>query len=299
MTRIVVGVDAGGTGTRAVVGDGHTILTRAEGAAGAIRPGRALAAATAIAETVRRALAEAGVLEAEAMVVGAAGAGREGARLELERALRGERIARKAQVTTDIAIALAAAFGKGSGIVLSAGTGSIAMASAPDGKLHRAGGYGWQMGDEGSGYAIGRAALSALSRAADGRGPATQLSSRLLTAARAGGMDDLITWAVNATASEISGLAATVLKVAEEGDRVAQGIVDYAARELCLMVETLLPRFPGADPVRVALAGGLLSPGHPLRMRVEQRLAEEPRFDLIAEAIEPALGALHMAERGE
>jgi glucosamine kinase len=295
--RIVVGVDAGGTKTAAVVGDGHSILSRADGAGGAIRPGRALVASSAIADVVRRALSMAGVLQAEVLVVGAAGAGREAERDELERALRGEQVARRVQVTTDIAVALAAAFGREPGIVVSAGTGSIAVARTAEGELHRSGGYGWQMGDEGSGYAIGRAALSALSRAADGRGPRTNLTARVLAAVRASDFDDVITWAANATASEVSALAPTVLDVAAEGDVVAQGIVDYAARELSQLALSLLPKFGEASSVQVAVAGGILTPQRPLRSLVLRRLGEEPRLKVISFTIEPALGALHLAEK--
>jgi len=296
MTQILVGADAGGTKTSVVIGDGHAILGRADGSPGAIRPGRALAAASAIADAVRRGFTAANVLEADVLVVGAAGAGREHERLELERSLKSERIVKRVLVTTDIEIALAAAFGKGSGIVVSAGTGSIAIGRDAEGKLHRRGGYGWQMGDEGSGYAIGRAGLSALSRAADGRGPLTTLSSRLLAAARVEKFDELISWAVNANTAQVSALAPTVLEAAADGDVVAQGIVDYAARELCQLVRSLLPHFSEAEPVPVALAGGILSPDRPLRTLINQRLAEEPRCSVIVGIIEPALGALHMAE---
>ena len=297
MKLIVVGVDAGGTKTAAVVGDGHTILGRAEGPGGAIRPGRALLAATAIADTVRRALSASGHLKAEAIVVGAAGAGRNAEREELERALRSEQIANRVRVTTDIEVALAAAFGREPGIVVSAGTGSIAIARTADGVLHRSGGYGWQMGDEGSGYAIGRAALSALSRAADGRGPKTPLTQRLMAAIRVSDFDGLITWAANATASEVSSLVPTVLEVAAEGDMVAQGIVDYAARELTQLVLSLLPHFPENQPIQVAVTGGILSPERALRSMVLSRLSEDKRLNLIKFSIEPALGALHLAEK--
>ena len=297
MKQIVVGVDAGGTKTAAVVGDGHTILGRADGPGGAIRPGRALAAATAIADTVRRALSASGQLQAEALVVGAAGAGRKAEREELERALRSEQISRRVHVTTDIEIALAAAFGRGPGVVVSAGTGSIAIARTEDGELHRSGGYGWQMGDEGSGYAIGRAALSALSRAADGRGPKTNLTARLLAAIKVDDFDGLITWAANATASEVSSLTPTVLAVAAEGDIVAQGIVDYAARELSQLVLSLLHHFPEEQPIQVAVTGGILSPERALRSMVLSRLSEDTRLNLIKFSIEPALGALHLAEK--
>jgi N-acetylglucosamine kinase-like BadF-type ATPase len=295
--QIVVGVDAGGTKTAAVVGDGHTILGRADGPGGAIRPGRALMAASAIADTVRRALSASGHLQAEVIVVGAAGAGRANEREELERALRSEQIARRVRVTTDIEVALAAAFGKGPGIVVSAGTGSIAIARTPDGTMHRSGGYGWQMGDEGSGYAIGRAALSALSRAADGRGPKTNLTQRIMAAIRVNDFDGLISWAANATASEVSALAPTVLEVGGESDVVAKGIVDYAARELGQLVLSLLRHFSDTEEIQVALAGGILTPERTLRSMVVNRLSEEKRLNLIKFSIEPALGALHLAEK--
>ncbi|MGE0353136.1 MAG: BadF/BadG/BcrA/BcrD ATPase family protein [Gemmatimonadales bacterium] len=297
MTRVVVGVDAGGTKTAAVVGDGHAILSRVEGAGGAVRPGRALAAAAAIADTVRRALAGAGRIRADVLVVGAAGAGREAERLELEQALRGEHVSDVVRVTTDIEIALAAAFGRKPGIVLSAGTGSIAIARAPGGALHRTGGYGWQMGDEGSGYAIGRAALAALSRAADGRGPRTSLTARIPAAAHVASFEELIAWAATASAAQVSSLGPTVLEVAAEGDVVAQGIVEYAARELCQMVRSLVEHFPPDGPIPVALAGGLLTPERAFRSILRQRLEEEPRLQVDEEAIQPELGALHLAEQ--
>src|SRR2546426_7691906 len=66
--------------------------------------------------------------------------------------------------------ALATAFGTGPGILVNAGTGSIAYARDPAGELHRAGGDGWQLGDEGGGYLLGRGALDVPARPADGPG---------------------------------------------------------------------------------------------------------------------------------
>ncbi|MFI5234481.1 MAG: BadF/BadG/BcrA/BcrD ATPase family protein [Gemmatimonadales bacterium] len=164
MTAHFVGVDVGGTKTTAVVGSATEVLSRANGPGAAVRPGRALASAQTIAEVARKALAASGQLSAAVLVVGAAGAGRAPEREELELALVREKIADKVKVTTDIELALVAAFEQEPGIVLSAGTGSIALARDATGATHRAGGYGWQMGDEGSGYGIGRSALGAVSR---------------------------------------------------------------------------------------------------------------------------------------
>ena len=131
---------------------------------------------------------------------------------------------------------------------MSAGTGSIAVARDSAGALQRLGGYGWQMGDEGSGYSIGRAALGAASRARDGRSPATALEHRMLEAARCSDFDALVRWAAAATPGEVASLAPHVLEVAAAGDPVAQGIADYAARELSLLALLLAERLHDDGP---------------------------------------------------
>jgi glucosamine kinase len=295
MPRILIGADVGGTKTAVAVSDGETILGRADGPGAAIRPSRALASASTIAEVVRRALSAAGLLTGDVLVVGAAGAGREPEREELRKALRGENLATNIVVTTDIEIALAAAFADGPGIVISAGTGSIAVGRDRVGKQHRIGGYGWQMGDEGSGYAIGRAALGAVSRAADGRSPKTALSERVLRASRSGDLDSLIRWAAGASPAEVAALAPHVLAVASEGDALAQGITDYAARELSQLAICLLPKMDVTPPVAIAVTGGLLAPDQPLRRTLLAKLAEEPAFQPIDSPVRAVEGALRLA----
>ena len=293
---VFAGADAGGTGTRAVVGDASGVRALAQGAGGAVRAGRALAAAGAIAGVVRQALGSAGADQAEALVVGAAGAGREPERSELETALRGERIAHRVQVTTDIALALEAAFGSQPGIVVSAGTGSIGVARLPSGQIRRSGGYGWQMGDEGSGYAIGRAALAAVSRTLDGRAAHTSLLELVLQKSRCHDPESLVRWASSATPAEIAGLAPTVFMAADAGDPTAQGIADFAARELAQLVMSLCPHFPAGTPVPVALGGGLLAAGGGLRPRLTERLGAAA-VTIEPGTPDPLLGALALAIR--
>ena len=295
MTRILIGADVGGSKTAVGVSDGEQVLARADGAGAAIRPGRALASAAVIAEVVRRALAGAGRLSGDVLYVGAAGAGREPERDELRKALRGENLASSVLVSTDIEIALAAVFDEGPGIVVSAGTGSVAVGRDRAGKQHRIGGYGWQMGDEGSGYAIGRAALGAVSRAADGRSPRTALSERVLTASRSDGFDALIRWAAGASPAEVAALAPHVLDVAAHGDPLAQGICDYAARELTQLAVCLVPVMDLRLPVGVALTGGLLSADGPLRRSVLARLKEDTNLAPIETRVDAVEGAIRLA----
>ena len=295
MAKILIGADVGGTKTAVAVAEDDRILGRADGPGGAVRPGRALVAATTITEVVRSALSAAGRLAGDVLVVGAAGAGREPEREELRKALRAENIAPTVVVTTDIDIALAAAFSEGPGIVVSAGTGSIAVGRDQAGKRHRIGGYGWQMGDEGSGYAIGRAALGAVSRAVDARSPKTGLSERVLRATRSSDFDALVRWAATASPAEVAALAPHVLAVAAEGDQLAQGIVDYAARELSQLAICLLPKMKFTPPVSVAVTGGLLAPDQPLRRTLLAKLAEEPAFRPTDAPVDAVTGALRLA----
>ena len=295
---VLIGADVGGSKTAVGVSEGGPVLARADGPGAAVRPGRALASAAIIAEVVRRALAATGRLGGDVLVVGAAGAGRDPEREELRKALRAETLAQRVVVTTDIEIALAGAFAEGPGMVVSAGTGSISVGRDRNGRRARVGGYGWQMGDEGSGYAMGRAALGAVSRAHDGRSPRTALTDRVLDATRSTDFDALVRWAAGASPAEIAALAPHVLDIAASGDPLAQGILDYAARELSQLAICLLPVMDVDPPVGVAVTGGLLSADGPLRRTVLKRLGEEPGLRVIDEPVDAVLGALRMAAAG-
>jgi N-acetylglucosamine kinase-like BadF-type ATPase len=296
MPKVLIGADVGGSKTAVAVSRDGKIVGRAEGPGAALRPGRALVSSSTIADVVRQALSSAGLLLGDVLVVGAAGAGREPERDELRKALRGENVASSVVVTTDIEIALAAAFANGPGIVVSAGTGSVAVGRDRNGKRHRIGGYGWQMGDEGSGYAIGRASLGAVSRAVDGRSPKTALSDRLLKATRSDDYDDLVRWAAGASPAEVAALAPHVLAVAAAGDTLAQGIADYAARELSQLAICLVPKMDISPPIPVAVTGGLLGAEQPLRKTLLAKLAEESVFQPTDNPVDAVAGALGMAE---
>jgi N-acetylglucosamine kinase-like BadF-type ATPase len=288
----------GGTKTACVVAVDGEARARATGPGAKMRAGRGIASATTIAEVVHRALAAAGeARRAHILVVGAAGAGREQERDELRQALRSEDLAEQVMVTGDTEIALAAAFEDRPGILVTAGTGSMALARDPFGRLHRAGGYGWQMGDEGSGYAMGRAALGAIGRAADGRSPQTALGRHALEFTRSESLDALVRWANGASAAEVAALAPCVFAAAQAGDTIAQGIIDYGARELAQLVFQLLGHF-GADErsrVDVSLSGGLLTREGELHRTLTSKLAEEPRIRLGDQPVDPPLGAVWLA----
>ena len=297
---IFLGIDVGGSHTAVVVGDkAGQVIARADGPGAAMRPGGAEASAAVIADVARRAAAAAQLtLPADAAMVGAAGAGREQEQQELASALIAAQVARRVRVAGDSEIALAAAFGEGPGILLNAGTGSIAFARSPDERLHRAGGYGWQLGDEGGGYWLGRRALASAARATDDPNESSTLLERLLVALSLRHFDDLIRWTSTATPAQIAALAPHVLNAALEGEKVAQQAVWEAAVELARLVSVLARHFPGTDAISVATAGGLLRRGSPLLKALHDVLVNTtPRARLVDGPVDAPAGAVRLAAR--
>lgn len=298
---VYLGVDAGGSHTEAVVLDqSGSELARARGAAGAVNPENIPQAARAIIRTVKDALKRAGTKDAQALVVGAAGAGREKVRLELERALKKSKVTRRTRVTTDGEIALAHAFPDSAGILLIAGTGSIAYGRGGETQpgVRRAGGLGWQMGDEGGGYAMGRMALAVAGRALDGRGMRTAVTQELLKATETEGVDGLIAWAQTADRTAVAALVPAVLEAAAQGDTVARQLIDTTSADLAMLAAGLLRQFGSPAPDRVALSGSLLSPGSPVRTGLAAALSRvAPHLKILDTPIDPALGAARLATR--
>jgi N-acetylglucosamine kinase-like BadF-type ATPase len=295
---VLIGVDAGASHCAVVVGREDLIVQgRADGPPAAMKPGGAAGAAAAIADTARRALAQAGVeAPADRAVIGAAGAGRAQEQDALAAAVREAGVARVVRVLPDGEVALAAVFGGGPGIIVNAGTGSIAFARDEGGQLHRCGGYGWQLGDEGGGYWLGRRALDAAARAQDGRGEGSTLLARLLASLGLRSFDDLVRWSVTATPAQVAALAPHVLNAAREGEAVAQRAAADAARELVGLAVALERHFPGTEPIPLATAGGLLIPNSPVAVAFKEILAAEmPRAHLFATRIDSAVGALKLA----
>lgn len=294
-----IGIDGGGTQTNAVLTDVHgKELARLTGNAGIVSVLDPEAGAHLLADLASGVLAEAKVdARATKLVCALAGAGREPERTRLEQSLSAMGVALEVSIMSDFEAALQDAFGNGSGILVVAGTGSSAWARHQDGRSARAGGWGHVLGDEGSGYALGVAALRACMRSHDGRGADPRWVDLLLGQTGVPSPDHLVGWAARASKGDIAALAPCIFEGIEQRVSGAHAIMEDAAMELARHVGALYERLkPWDPPPTVALTGGLVSPGRPLRMhavRAIERLGLKlPIFD---ERIDAARGAAALA----
>ncbi len=296
-----IGVDGGGTSSRAWAtdADGQRIA-RASAGPGLIDPGNPGAAAAEVEALARKAMTAfaKGSCSAAGLWAGLAGAGNRRARARVQSALLESGIARKVRVGSDQDAAYHDAFGSGSGMLLIAGTGSAATAGIRGGRRFRIGGWGRLLGDEGSGYAIGLAAMRSVVRAEDGRGFETALKEALLEHARIQSLGELPAWAENASKKEVAAFAADVFRIARDGDAQAHCIVGNAVFELSRLMEAaadlLRKRRGKTKPIAAAAVGGLIQPGGPLRDRIEEA-ALGLGLRLLEEEVIPERGAAGLA----
>lgn len=297
--RTAVGVDAGGTTTVAAAQTARGVaIARAEGANPTVR-GRDAASAT-IVRVVREAT---GGRAPDSVYVGAAGAG--GAvtaaalRAELQSAFGP---AATVFVADDVRIALRAAIPEGPGVVLVAGTGSVAYAEAGDRTL-RVGGAGWLLGDDGSGFALGLAALRTCMRSFDERLPAGALAALVARSFDAADREALLARVHDGAAidvARIAALARPVVALASDGDRAATKLVQGASVELADLVRVAVRRIGLAEASpRAALVGGLLRENSVLTFLLETRLVGDvPGIAIVRSGAEddgPARAALRFA----
>ena len=241
-----------------------------------------------------------GHLMPRALVVGVAGVGREQQKIALTQELERLELADTVVVISDAEAAMADAFAEGPGILLIAGTGSIGWGRSPAGTMQRCGGWGPVIGDEGSGAWLGRKALQVIAAAHDGREPETALTGAVLTALELDDVPAIISWAANATPADMATLAPAVLSAAEVGDLRANTIVTMAVEELALHVRALARSLfvDERAAIPVALHGGLLAKGRPMRKRLEHRLKTlVPGSVVRHQTVDAARGALQMALR--
>jgi glucosamine kinase len=295
---LFLGIDGGGTKTDCALGNSAGVLGRASGSGSKLaRVGEAQARAVLHA-AIRQAAAQAKVdlKQVQHTCVGMAGASRPEIAGTV-RALVAEVVPGEIEVLGDMEVALEAAFPGVPGVVVVAGTGSIAYGRNDRRETARAGGWGPTVSDEGSGEWIGRAAVAAALRAFDS-GQSTGLVGCVLDSWHLATRDDVARIANASPPPDYSTLLPRVLETAEAGDGVARDILVQAGTGLAQLAKVVVRRlWPGGQGAQAALAGGVFRNSHLVRRVFSNSLRAERPLAQIIEDVDPVLGALALARR--
>ncbi|MFA0750431.1 MAG: hypothetical protein SLRJCFUN_000834 [Candidatus Fervidibacter sp.] len=301
--RLVLGVDGGGTNTRAalVAETGEVLGIGLAGPSNYDDVGIAIAQRH-IGAAVRQAWRQAGRKRrpADAAFLGMAGVVSDDDRATIRQMAERLQLAppERIGVDHDIRIALAGGLAGQPGIALIVGTGSSCYGRTADGRSWRAGGWGHLLDDYGSGYYLGLQAMVAAVRAADGRGPKTQLLPLVMESLGLKDINELMRrlYYEGMSRAAIAALGPKVLDIAAQGDRVAREIVWHGIAELLLMVRTVAQRLnflPGS--FRLTYTGGIAQSPFFLRhfrMALHHSL---PTCQLVPPLLPPVLGAALLA----
>lgn len=295
---LVIAIDAGGTKTDCLVGTVHgEVLARAwAGPANYQVSGpEGMKAEILAAAGKARHLLPAGDEALDVAFIGAAGVHRQGDREAVSGLLQSAGIASKVVVENDAVIALAGGTLGQPGVVVIAGTGSMAFGMNARGERKRAGGWGYILGDEGSAYDIGREALASVVRASDGRGGPTALSEAVLQHFRIDSADDLVdlTYRKGLGRTGIAALAVLVADAARKGDTVARRILRRAGTELGLAAASVVKALGMQnDGVLCVTAGGVFAAGDTVKRALARELAKvAPACEVVEARFPPVVGA--------
>ena len=295
----VLGIDAGGTKTVCLLADERgMIVSEGRGPGANLLAAGELGVEKVLHEVMETAIGDLAITPA-AICLGIAGVDREDEARTVRAIMRRIGYKSRVLVVNDALIALVAGAQDAPGIVIIAGTGSIVYGRNAAGEAARAGGWGHMIGDEGSGYWIGREALAAVMRAADGRGPATQLGGDILAHFAVDDESRLprIVYDRDQPRMSVAALGPIVERAAELGDAVATRILERAADELVLAAGSVASQLNmRGDLFTFFLAGGIFRVVPWLSRELPRRLVEvAPRGQVQILDEEPAVGAVWLA----
>ena len=300
MARLYLGIDGGQSSTDALIADeSGRIIGRGRGGpcnhVGSAE-GRAKffnAVGACLKEAYRSAGMESQPVRFAVACLGFSG-GAEDKRAYAEQLIDSE----KYKITHDAEIALAGATAGEPGIIVIAGTGSIAFGRNAKGRMARAGGWGYIFGDEGGGFDIAKRALRAALQYEEGWGPETSLRELLIGPAGASSANELMhRFYADLHRQKVATLAQTVHNAAAQGDTVAQNILREAAVQLALYVEGVYRNlFREGEVIPVAYIGGVFRSTF-LRERFIWDIRERMGCPSGPPALSPAAGALLEAMR--
>ncbi len=295
----ILGVDGGGTKTVALLGDpdGNILARGMSGSSNTNAVGFDMACLSLESAIDMARQDHSGQISA--MCLGLAGAGRKEEIEQFQNWALHKFPKTAVNVVSDAEILLMAGVPSGPAMALICGTGSIVYGRTVPGELLRSGGWGYLFGDEGSGYAIGIAALRAVMQAYDGRGSKTLLSELVLKHYELRAPPDLVRriYGAESLPSTAASLTDLVEQAAERGDSVAIAILEKSSRELARAIAAIYPKL-GASSVPLIITGGTILHGSYLK-KAFNRACETQRlaFAAVHYVAEPAQGALKLARQ--
>lgn len=300
--QFIIGIDGGGSKTRCVAADltGKPLLSLEGGAVNRLSAGTN-AASDSLAKLINAALRQLDTAPGDcaSLCLGAAGAGRDEERKTWFEFLRAYGFEGKLLVTDDAKTALYGAFSGKPGCVLISGTGSIAYGLSRSGEFSRCGGWGHILGDEGSGYDIGRLVLNAVTKGLDGRAGETLLTRLVFDhlGIRTGAELIQFAYAEKTGKKEIAALSILADTACEKGDKTAKTILTCAAEALFLCAATVISRLELSEQ-RLAFSGSVLEKSAPLSRLVRSRIeAAYPKLALVEKEADAARGAVLLAQK--
>ena len=297
MDGYVLGVDGGGTRTRSIVMDiGGTV--HGVGASGPSNPvtGSLDRAVSSIINSAEMAQRMAGARSFRASFMGVAGTDRSNLAEQLR--LRLPPSFGETRVFSDSKAALAGATGCKPGLVIIAGTGSIVYGENLEGHEFTAGGWGWRVGDEGSGYSVGVEAIKAAIKAHEGRSPETSLTGKLLENLNLRRIEELVPWVYDPAREprDFASLLPLVQKAEAEGDEVARIVMAEAGVALGFVASAAVRRLGLKGGFPVAYCGGVFRRPGVYGMALEEVLRrEEPDCVVTAPRFSAPVGSALLA----
>jgi N-acetylglucosamine kinase-like BadF-type ATPase len=296
---IYVGIDGGGTKTTCAIGDEKNLLgTGTSGGSNVVRLGEAQARASVQAAILKACVsAKVDPGQVERTCIGVAGASVPQVKDAVRRFVS-EVVPGTVVVLGDNEIALESVFGGAPGVVVASGSGSIAYGRNEQGETARAGGHGFAIGDEGSGYWIGRAAVSAALRALD-NGKETLMLTQLAYALGAHARDEIVKVANSSPPPDFAAVFPVVTQASEAEDPIAVEVLKRAGGELAQLAATVIRRlWPENTAVRVGMVGGVFQNSSIVRQEFYNALrAIHPKVNVSFSVANPVMGALLIARK--
>jgi N-acetylglucosamine kinase-like BadF-type ATPase len=293
--RYALGIDAGGSKTQALLADETgRVIAGGRGGGANLRTHGELQVEKILHAVVDEAQ---GAVRADAVALGIAGADRPDDHAVLREILRRMGFKSRVIVTNDARVAFVAGSAERVGLALVCGTGSIAWGQNRAGEIARAGGWGWHLGDEGSGFWIGVRAIREVLRAVDGRAPRTSLEQPLFSHFGIAEPGQILHAVYDGEfpRHHVARFAVQVEGAALSGDAVAAHILEAAAGELALAARSVITRLRLEEgPYDVILSGGTFAAVPTLAQNVEESL-RTPGARIVRLGEEPAIGAVRLA----